>query len=560
MLHKILRLICLCLMLQLNFNPFISLDTVQGNGQIFIKDNHSLYYDSEAYLYLLGEVENNSSSSVSMVRVTVTYYDADGRMVATDTDYSMLDIIPPGVRSSFKIMMQSTPDQISRIRHYDFRLSFSSIDVKVLRVWETSRVSHIKDPDLLQIYGAVRNVGEWAAKGTEIIVTCYDPDGKVILAETSTSLLFDTVGPGVSRPFAVWFTDRSRVQRAASYRVQVESIAYPTSEAVAILTSEPTPIPILPTPTIPTQPPTSPLPTTPGLASSWQVKVNPDGKATFTLNYTGRDFEHIHLNYTLNGEAAFKTDIANIVSRYGWDVDGSRIGVGIDRNSKIMTLTFTVDRFAEQLDATNWKITLNSIKSTYDRYSKLGNTFTFTSTSKPRLPLPDIFKVVLPETASSMLFDSNKYLLVYQIFGVAENSGISPVRCVVATAVYDGESAPEVAYMRYVRDSLIGSSQAGRMMVEWWNTFYYLWSPPIARCIAEHVGLKQLFRVLLEPLTGIVFLAANVYLISSPIDPNLASVVTFIFAAVLSITVYVTMPTLILSELVRIFYKRIVKF
>lgn len=114
--------------------------------------------------------------------------------------------------------------------------------------------------------------------------------------------------------------------------------------------------------------------------------------------------------------------------------------------------------------------------------------------------------------------------------------------CIVATAAYGSELAPEVVYMRHVRDNMIGSSQIGRTLVNGWNKFYYSWSPSIANFIAAHGPSQPVFRAFLLPLVGTIHLTASIYTVSASINAPFASVVAFLFAAISSITIYVLLP------------------
>jgi hypothetical protein len=115
-----------------------------------------------------------------------------------------------------------------------------------------------------------------------------------------------------------------------------------------------------------------------------------------------------------------------------------------------------------------------------------------------------------------------------------------PPRCIIATAAYGSEMAPEVVFMRHVRDNMIGSTPTGRILRDAWNTFYYSWSPPIAGVIASSSILQAVFRALLLPLVGIIRMTAFVFTTLGSGD--LASVVAFTVAAGLSITAYVLIP------------------
>ncbi|MBS7628859.1 hypothetical protein KEJ23_02625 [Candidatus Bathyarchaeota archaeon] len=121
--------------------------------------------------------------------------------------------------------------------------------------------------------------------------------------------------------------------------------------------------------------------------------------------------------------------------------------------------------------------------------------------------------------------------------------------CIIVTVAYGSELAPEVYHMRQFRDDMIGSNNIGRLLVEGWNTFYYLWSPPIARFIAAYEISRKASQLLLLPLQGTVRLASYVYLISAPFSKEFASIVGFTFAAILSTASYILAPILMFRTL-----------
>ncbi len=106
--------------------------------------------------------------------------------------------------------------------------------------------------------------------------------------------------------------------------------------------------------------------------------------------------------------------------------------------------------------------------------------------------------------------------------------------------------APEFAYMRHVRDDMIGSNEVGKQIVNGWGNFYYSWSPPVAQFIADYDFSRPIFQTILLPLVGIVHLTAYVYEASIPVNATFASIVAFLFAAISSTTIYVLAPLLVL--------------
>jgi len=124
-------------------------------------------------------------------------------------------------------------------------------------------------------------------------------------------------------------------------------------------------------------------------------------------------------------------------------------------------------------------------------------------------------------------------------------------RCVIATTVYGSTMANEVVYMRHVRDDMIGSNEVGRLLVDEWNIFYYAWSPSVAQFIVTYDFLRPIFQVLLLPLLGIVCLTAYVYVLAAPLNVIFASVIASLLAAILSTTVYVVMPLVLIRTIHR---------
>jgi len=108
-----------------------------------------------------------------------------------------------------------------------------------------------------------------------------------------------------------------------------------------------------------------------------------------------------------------------------------------------------------------------------------------------------------------------------------------------------------VVYMRFVRDQLIGSTPAGKALIAGFNTFYYSWSPLLAREIVTSELLRAAFRVLLLPLVGITFAAALVFttLASTTGNLDLASVLAFLLAAFAATIVYVVLPAFAATKL-----------
>jgi hypothetical protein len=72
--------------------------------------------------------------------------------------------------------------------------------------------------------------------------------------------------------------------------------------------------------------------------------------------------------------------------------------------------------------------------------------------------------------------------------------------CLIATAAYGSELAPQVQQLRELRDNTILQTESGVSFMAAFNEFYYLFSPTIADLEREHPILKESMKVTLTPL------------------------------------------------------------
>jgi len=75
-----------------------------------------------------------------------------------------------------------------------------------------------------------------------------------------------------------------------------------------------------------------------------------------------------------------------------------------------------------------------------------------------------------------------------------------PSKCVIATAAYGSEMAPQVQMLREFRNDDVAATFAGSAFLRVFNAFYYSWSPPVAEFISERPTLMGAVRVTLTPL------------------------------------------------------------
>jgi streptogramin lyase len=116
---------------------------------------------------------------------------------------------------------------------------------------------------------------------------------------------------------------------------------------------------------------------------------------------------------------------------------------------------------------------------------------------------------------------------------------VSP--CLIATATFGSELAPEVQFLRHFRDQQITHTFAGSNFMSVFNTVYYSFSPAVAQYEYSHATLRGAVRVLLYPLMGVLHLASSSYTVVE-FQPELAALTAGLVAGSLIGLVYLTLP------------------
>jgi len=72
--------------------------------------------------------------------------------------------------------------------------------------------------------------------------------------------------------------------------------------------------------------------------------------------------------------------------------------------------------------------------------------------------------------------------------------------CLIATATFGSELAPQVQQLREIRDNSLLQTESGRSFMESFNQFYYSFSPEIADLERENPVFKEAVKVIITPL------------------------------------------------------------
>jgi len=72
--------------------------------------------------------------------------------------------------------------------------------------------------------------------------------------------------------------------------------------------------------------------------------------------------------------------------------------------------------------------------------------------------------------------------------------------CLIATAAFGSEMAPQVQFLREIRDNTVLQTESGTSFMTGFNQFYYSFSPYIADYERENPAFKETVKLALTPL------------------------------------------------------------
>jgi len=121
--------------------------------------------------------------------------------------------------------------------------------------------------------------------------------------------------------------------------------------------------------------------------------------------------------------------------------------------------------------------------------------------------------------------------------------------CLIATATFGSEIAPQVQFLRELRDNTVLQTESGSAFMTGFNQFYYSFSPYIADYERENPAFKEAVKIALTPLLTSLTLLQYVDIDSE--SEMLGYGISIIF---LNIGMYFIAPAVLITK-IRSFYK-----
>ena len=123
---------------------------------------------------------------------------------------------------------------------------------------------------------------------------------------------------------------------------------------------------------------------------------------------------------------------------------------------------------------------------------------------------------------------------------VSQNGG----GCLIATAAFDSEMAPQVQFLREIRDNTVLQTESGSTFMTGFNQFYYSFSPYIADYERENPAFKETVKLALTPL-----LTSLTLLQYADIDSESEMLGYGIGVILLNIGMYFVAPTVLVMKI-----------
>lgn len=170
---------------------------------------------------LVGEVLNNFSYPIELVRITATVYDKNGIITATGDKYVNDYVLKPGSKSGFNIFLDEPLPGSSK---YILTASFKKSDDDKPESLLLSIGKNYKQSNSFRVLGEVMNQGENAANSVKVSAIFYDNKHRVIDTDyTYTNP--DIIGPNKKAPFEFSFYVNNP-ERIKSMAFNVQSDEY----------------------------------------------------------------------------------------------------------------------------------------------------------------------------------------------------------------------------------------------------------------------------------------------------------------------------------------------
>ena len=125
-----------------------------------------------------------------------------------------------------------------------------------------------------------------------------------------------------------------------------------------------------------------------------------------------------------------------------------------------------------------------------------------------------------------------------------ENKSQDKGGCLIATATYGSELAPQVQQLRELRDNQLLQTESGKSFMSSFNNFYYFLSPTIADYERENPVFKETVKIMITPMISSLSILSYV-----DMDSEVSVLGYGISLILLNIGMYFVAPAIVIVEI-----------
>ena len=159
----------------------------------------------------------------------------------------------------------------------------------------------------------------------------------------------------------------------------------------------------------------------------------------------------------------------------------------------------TINKAGEYTILAFWNSNRN--QTTFEYLGSSEPTPTLTPTPTPTSEVMDMEPEPVVETESvSEPMCGTGTVLKDGVCVVKEKESSSGGGCLIATAAYGSEMAPQIQFLREIRDNTVLQTESGSVFMTGFNQFYYSFSPAVADYERENPVFKETVKLALTPM------------------------------------------------------------
>ncbi|MBI9048871.1 MAG: hypothetical protein JEZ00_05615 [Anaerolineaceae bacterium] len=178
--------------------PAIKNGTTGGDIEVY-NVNH---YDSDGWVTFVGHVRNNMDVVVSSVDISMILFDGDGKIIATESIYPQLSLLPPGKDVPFYF----SSENLNNFASYEIVVDeWYESDEEIPSGLEIVYDTAILDEYNMTIIGEIENTSDQPMEWVHVASSLYDQND-ILIDVVSTYSMLDIIPAGGKSPFKMYMS------------------------------------------------------------------------------------------------------------------------------------------------------------------------------------------------------------------------------------------------------------------------------------------------------------------------------------------------------------------